>query len=213
MKDYNYRNERFGIASIAGSLGYKRGDVYSNGDPNIIDGFIYNTKCSLVFPLVFEKAENMTSNYSKCVISYLVITPKNGEMLKTSTTKPYYSATSSDGTFYSTKQRTALFGCRFYRSLEDCCPTVLDLFGLYYFYNDSDTVVSLSDTVLIYLKQRVVCFRETPSIFCPTDSASYLVGLGDINGIMTAGGRFTPFNDELKDGNYSHMGTSFYVLQ
>lgn len=218
-----------GYTSIAGSFTYQNVSELDN---------LYNDKCSVVIPIVNEKVQEgvlpnaLPPNYNT---SYLVITPKSGEIPPNSTlqSEPKYSITDSSGTITDNShlRNPRMVNFRFYRNRDDTHPVSYDahpiiydsLQGVYYGYKEEDEETHTETQICfscinIFLKQQVIQFRDNLNFpFYPTDSKNYMVSPSNIKQIGDDNANFDPslVNGELNLINNSlccHITGRFYIL-
>lgn len=232
----NGEQERSAVEGIGNAMGYTSiSETFTYQNVSQLDN-LYNDKCSVVIPIVNEKVqEGVLPNVlpPKYNTSYLVITPKSGEITPTSTSQsePKYSYTDSSGTIIDGDvQNQRMVNFRFYRNGDDTHPIIYDaLQGVYYGYKEdedeethikthTETQICLSG-INIFLKQQVIQFRDGLSFpFYPTDSKNYMVSPSNIKqigendsvnpGLVNA--NLNPFTNSLS--LCCHITGRFYIL-
>lgn len=199
---------------------------------------LYNNDCSIVIPIVNEKLTSdklsnvLSNNYN---VSYLVITPKSGDITVSATTSPKYSSTNDDGTASTDAAAvkvTRMVNFRFYRNMVigtdnvdcDTHPIVYDaLQSVYFGYKtgaSGETQICL-DGINIFLKQQAIQFKKDEIFpFYPTDSSQYMVGsttlisaIGSTDTLNT--GLVNSELNAIADNNslYCHITGRFYILE
>ena len=191
---------------------------------------LYNNDCSIVIPIVNEhvstdnKLSNVLSNNYN--VSYLVITPKSGDIPVTASASPKYSCTNNDGSGIAeipdngVKVRR-MVNFRFYRDKNDTHPIIYDaLQSVFYGYKTGAETQICLDGINIFLKQQVIQFKGDEIFpFYPTDSGKYMAAKDDITPIGSDAG--AEFNIEAVNSDFNkitsstlccHITGRFYVL-
>ena len=189
---------------------------------------LYNNECSIVIPIVNElvsdsKLSNALS--AKYNVSYLVITPKSGDIPLTASASPKYSCTNNDGSGIpeipdnGVKVRR-MVNFRFYRDKNDTHPIIYDaLQSVFYGYKTGAETQICLDGINIFLKQQAIQFKKDEIFpFYPTDSSQYMVGtktsisaIGETETDLNTG-LVNDLNAITDDCLYCHITGRFYVL-
>ena len=234
-------DEKNAVEGIGNAMGYTSiAGAFTYQDVSDLDN-LYNDKCSVVIPIVNEKVQVAEGSTVKMLpsalppkynTSYLVITPKSGEIPPTSTSQsePKYSYTVSDGTILDDLlpvRNGRMVNFRFYRNRDDTHPIIYDaLQSVYYGYKeeeDEETHIKTHietqicfDGINIFLKQQVIQFNVGLIFpFYPTDSENYMVPNNKIKQI--GGGDFvrdlvSEALNSLSNSLCCHITGRFYIL-
>lgn len=231
-------DERNAVEGIGNAMGYTSiSEAFTYQDVSELDN-LYNDDCSVVIPIVNEKVQEgvlpsaLPPNYNT---SYLVITPKSGEIPPNSTSQsePKYSYTGSDGAITDNSHlvNPRMVNFRFYRNRDDTHPIIYDaLQGVYYGYKEDEDeethIKTHTETQIcfyginIFLKQQVIQFKYGYNFpFYPTDSENYMVSNDNIKQIGEDNANFDPslVNVNLNPITNSlslccHITGRFYIL-